>query len=128
MAAPSRGPPLALSQYADWARCPPQASRTALPVDLKRTTKSAVLLPFTEPAWVGPSIAVIVPPQMVSRRGAAEYFSAPLTVEPLAWKGSDGNARLDGVGIDGHIDEIAPPAPAQILPAALVTFQVARKS
>ena len=39
---------------------------------LKRTAKSAVLLPAVEPAWVGPVIEVIVPPQMVSRRGAPE--------------------------------------------------------
>ena len=82
-AAPSGAPPLALSQYADWARCPPQASRTAEPVDLKRTRKLAVLLPFTDPAWVGPWMLVIVPPQMVSRRGAPEYVCAPLTAQPV---------------------------------------------
>ena len=87
-----------------------------------------MLLPFTDPAWVGPWMLVIVPPQMVSRRGAPEYVWAPLTVSPLARKPSDGNAKLDDPGMDGHIDEIAPPAPAQILPAAFVTFQVARKS
>src|SRR5688572_6019447 len=72
IAAPSGAPPFALSQYADWARCPPHASRTAAPVDLNLTRKSAVLLPLTDPAWVGPWILVIVPPQMVSRRGEPE--------------------------------------------------------
>ena len=71
---------------------------------------------------------LIVPPQIVSRRGEAEYFSAPLTDRPLAWKPSDGNAWLSEDGIDGHIDEIAPPELAQILPPAFVTFHVARKS
>ena len=84
-ASPIKFGALCWNQYADWARCPPQASKTASPVDVNRTRKSAVLLPFTEPAWFGPSIEVIVPPQMVSRRGEAEYFSAPLTDKPLAW-------------------------------------------
>src|SRR5688572_218427 len=119
-AAPSRAPPFAVSQYADWARCPPHASGTAEPVDLKRTRKSAVLLPFTEPAWTGPWMLVIAPPQIVSRRGAPEYAWAPLTRNPLARKPSDGNAKLDDPGMDGHIEEIAPPEPAQILPAAFV--------
>ena len=91
-AAPSGPPPLALSQYADWARCPPQARRTALPVDLKRTRKSAVLLPFGEPAWVGPWMAVMVPPQIVSRRGAAEYVLGA----------ADGRARWLGRGRTGR--------------------------
>lgn len=71
---------------------------------------------------------VMVPPQMVSRRGEPEYASAPLTRSPLARKPSDGNAKLDDPGMEGHIEEIAPPEAAQILPAAFVTFQVARKS
>ncbi len=72
---------------------------------------------------------MIVPPQMVSRRGEPEYSSAPLTVEPVGAEADPtGTRELDGAGIDGHIEEIAPPAPAQILPAAFVTFQVARKS
>ena len=126
--APSRGPPPAVSQYLDWARCPPQARRTALPVDLKVTTKSAVLLPAVEPAWVGPEMPVIVPPQIVSRRGDPEYAWAPSTVSPFVLKPSDGKANDDEAGIDGHIDEIPPPDGAHVLPAALVTFQVARKS
>src|SRR5215211_264265 len=88
--APSRAPPMERSQNADWARWPPQASSTACPVALNRTMKSAVLLPSGDPLWVGPLIAVIVPPQIVSRRGAAEYASAPLTGMPLARYGSDG--------------------------------------
>ena len=71
-AAPSGGPPIALSQYADWARCPPQARRTAGPVVLNWTRKSPVLLPSGEPEWIGPAIESIVPPQMVNLRGAAE--------------------------------------------------------
>jgi hypothetical protein len=39
---------------------------------LNLTRKSAVLLPSGEPEWTGPLIEVIVPPQIVSRRGAAE--------------------------------------------------------
>ena len=42
------------------------------PVERKRTRKSAELLPFGDPEWVGPLIEVIVPPQIVRRRGAAE--------------------------------------------------------
>src|SRR6266545_5724743 len=41
--APSRAPPAAVSQYLDWARWPPQARRTAGPVETNVTTKSAVL-------------------------------------------------------------------------------------
>ena len=49
--APSRSPPAARFQKADWARWPPQAMRTALPVLVNRTVKSAVLLPSTDPEW-----------------------------------------------------------------------------
>jgi len=31
-----------------------------------------MLLPFTEPVWVGPVIDEIVPPQIVSRRAAPD--------------------------------------------------------
>jgi hypothetical protein len=89
---------------------------------------SAALLPFTEPEWAGRLIEVMVPPQIVSRRGAPEYFSAPATERPLATKGSEGNAALDDPGRVGHIDEMAPPLLLHDLPEALVTFQVARKS
>ena len=89
---------------------------------------SAVLLPFTEPACAGRLIEVIVPPQIVNRRGAPEYFSAPATDRPLATNGSDGNAALDEAGKFGHIDEIAPPLLLHDLPDAFVTFHVARKS
>jgi hypothetical protein len=70
--APSRSPPAARSQNADCARWPPQASRTAEPVDVNRTVMSAVLLPSTGPLWTGAPTEVIVPPQIVSRRGAPE--------------------------------------------------------
>ncbi len=92
------------------------------------TKKSAVLLPFGEPLCSGPLMDAIVPPQIVSRRGAPEYCSAPLTDSPLALYLSDGNAALDEDGSPGHMDEIAPPLPAQMRSLAFVTFQVARKS
>src|SRR4029079_19829435 len=60
--APSRAPPRDVSQYADWARWPPHASRTDERVALNLTRKSAVLLPSGEPAGTGPRIEVIVPP------------------------------------------------------------------
>jgi hypothetical protein len=72
IAAPSEAPPFERSQYADWARWPPHARSTAGRAALNVTTKSAELLPSGDLAWVGPLIEVIVPPQMVSRRGAAE--------------------------------------------------------
>ena len=56
------------SSSADWARWPPQASRTAEPFEVNWTRNSAVLLPPVGPAWDGPLIELIVPPQMVSRR------------------------------------------------------------
>src|SRR5262245_46354276 len=62
IAAPSEGPPRDRSQYADWARWPPQESRTADRVFLKVTKKSAVLLPSGEPECTGPLIERIVPP------------------------------------------------------------------
>jgi hypothetical protein len=46
--------------------------RTALPVLVNRTVKSAVLLPATDPEWIGPLIELIVPPHRVSRRGVPE--------------------------------------------------------
>src|SRR4029079_1741021 len=70
--APSRAPPPAVSQYRDWARWPPHARRTADPVERKRTRMSAVLLPLTLPAWAGRLIDVMVPPQIVRRRGEPE--------------------------------------------------------
>src|SRR5689334_14897256 len=126
--APSRAPPAAVSQYLDWARWPPHARRTADPVERKRTRISAVLLPLTFPACAGRLIDVIVPPQIVRRRGAPEYFSAPETDRPFALNVSDGMAALDEAGRLGHIDEIAPPLGVHALPAAFVTFHVARKS
>ena len=87
-----------------------------------------MLLPFGDPAWTGPLMEVMVPPQIVSRRGAPEYASAPWTDSPLALEPSDGKPKLDGAARPGHIEEIAPPLRAQILPLALVTFHVARKS
>ena len=56
---------------------PAPREEAADPVDRKRTRMSAVLFPFTEPAWTGRLIDVMVPPQIVSRRGEPEYFSAP---------------------------------------------------
>jgi len=41
-------------------------------VALNRTKKSAVELPSGDPLWTGPLIEVMTPPQIVSRRGAAE--------------------------------------------------------
>ena len=70
--APSRAPPVDMFQYRDWARCPPQARSTEDPVESKRTTNSAVLLPDVEPAWTGPVMELIVPPQIVSRRDTPE--------------------------------------------------------
>ena len=89
---------------------------------------SAVLLPLMFPACAGRLIDVIVPPQIVRRRGAPEYFSAPDTDRPFALKVSDGIAALDEAGRLGHIDEMAPPLGMHAFPEALVTFQVARKS
>ena len=89
---------------------------------------SAVLLPLGEPLWAGGEIDWMVPPQMVRRRGAAEYCSAPWTVRPSIAAPSLGNAADEASGRPGHIDEIAPPEGMQALPLALVTFQVARKS
>ncbi len=40
--APSTGPSAATSQYFDMARCPPQANRTAVPLDVNLTVNSAV--------------------------------------------------------------------------------------
>ena len=98
------------------------------PVERKRTRMSAVLLPLMFPACAGRPIDVIVPPQIVRRRGAPEYFSAPDTDRPFALKLSDGIAALDEAGRLGHIDEMAPPLGMHDLSGALVTFQVARKS
>src|SRR5262245_21662264 len=90
--APSRGPPFFVSQYADWARWPPQARSTAGPVALNTTSTSAELLPSTGPLCFGLEIETIVPPQIRSRRGAAEYASAPVTARPFATNVSCGNA------------------------------------
>ncbi len=87
-----------------------------------------MLLPLVEPAWTGALMLVMVPPQMVRRRGAPEYASAPFTDRPLVVKPSDGKALLDGLGRDGHMDDTPPPPAPQILPLALVTSHVARKS
>jgi hypothetical protein len=43
---------------------------------------SALLLPLGEPLWAGAEIEMIDPPQIVRRRGAADYSSAPWTVSP----------------------------------------------
>src|SRR5262249_7323525 len=66
--APSRTPPARAFQYDDWARWPPQASSTALPVDLNETRIATLLLPDAEPEWTGWLIEVIEPPHSVSRR------------------------------------------------------------
>src|SRR5436190_3888960 len=124
IAAPSLGPPFERFQYADWPRWPPQASRTAEPVARKLTRMSPLLLPFGEPLWTGDVIEVMVPPQIVRRRGAAEYSSAPWTVSPSIAYQSVGNAADDGAGRPGHIEEMPPPDVAQARPAAFVTFQV----
>ena len=86
---------------------------------------SAELFPLTEPEWTGRLIDVMVPPQIVSRRGEPEYFSAPAT-EALALNGSDGNAALEGAGPDTSTRSHTPLA-LQALPAALVTFHVAEE-
>jgi hypothetical protein len=39
-----------------------------------------------------------------------------------------GKAKVEADPSEGHFDEMPPPAPAQILPLAFVTSQVARKS
>jgi hypothetical protein len=70
--APSRVPPFAMFQNRDWARWPPHARSTADPVEANLTTNSAVLLPDVDPAWTGPLMELIEPPQMVSRRETPE--------------------------------------------------------
>lgn len=125
--APSRVPPAATSQYLDWARWPPQARSTADPVDVNETVTSALLLPAVEPECLGTETDWIVPPQIVSRRGMPEKTSATLTESPLVENGSGGIAKLVGAGRLGHIDEIPPPPPAQML-GFDQAFQVVRKS
>ena len=79
--------------------------------------------------WPGPLIEVIVPPQMVSRRGAPEYISAPLDRQAVGSNESDGNVHDSMASAGSGTSTRSPPPPGpQILPVALVTFQVARKS
>jgi hypothetical protein len=112
--APSRTPPAARFQNLDWARWPPQARTTADPVDANLTTNSAVLFPPVEPAWTGPLIDAIVPPQIVNCRETPEYHSAPATDNPSVANPSDGNVAELAGGIDGHIDETPPPPDPQM--------------
>src|SRR4029078_5832646 len=86
--APSLGPPPDRFQYADWARWPPQARSTAGPDAWNGVVMSRLEWPVTGPAWVTGEIDRIVPPQIVSRRGAAEDTWAPWTDRPCMTNGS----------------------------------------
>ena len=66
--APSAAPPAWVSQNEDWARWPPHARSTALPVVVKDTRISTLLFPDADPECTGALIDAIEPPQSVNRR------------------------------------------------------------